>query len=299
MKKNINDTLNEHVPTLTQPERVRVWREVASALTVPREIPSPFYTLFRAHRGAFALALVVLILAGSGATVVKADTARPGDALFPLDQAVERVRMQLTRNDAKRTKLANAFTEERLAELRSIVEERHAAASTTVTAAQDDERVGAAVEALVRVMDDSHMSDVAREKVYGHLFTEIDDLSIDVRVDENKRETKNSVERVKIHRDDVGSKLEIRKEGMRTRIEKRDGEMHINRERERDDADTEVGDARDLEQNEIKENEDSQDVSDGAENENDSGIRSPEVRGATYDERMGKTRTKGDRTSDN
>ena len=241
MKKNIEHILNTTRPELTPPERVHMWEVISSTLTpVPVNlIPSPFYRIVHAHRSAFTLALMVVMLMGGSATVVTAEAARPGDALFPLDQAIESVRLRLARNDDDRGRLANTFAEERLGELRSIVGERAPSTSETTTT-HDNARVGTAIDALMRVMDESEMSDTAREQLYTHLFTEIDELNIDVQVEDTGSDTKKNRERVKVQSDDSGSKIEIRTEGVRMRIERKDGEVSI--EREHDTAEERVSD---------------------------------------------------------
>lgn len=286
MKKDIEHILNTTRPELTHSERFQVWSGVTSTFGKTGVIPSPFYVLFRAHRTAFALAFIVLVLVGGGATVVTAETARPGDTLFPLDQAIERVRIRLARTDDDRGRLADSFAKERLGELRSIVGERqtHASSSENI---RDDARVGAAVSALMRVMDESNMSDTAREKIYGHLFTEIDDLKIDVRVGDTNDGSDDGAERVKVRRDESGSKIEIRKEGMRTRIEKKDGEVRIKQERGEDIEDSDVlnedGDDNDAK---IESDEDT----DVERNDDD---EKSEVRGAMTDSRDDEDRTGG------
>ena len=233
MEKNIEHILNTTRPELTPPERVHMWEVISLTLTpVPVNIiPSPFYRILHAHRSAFALASIVVILMSGSATVVTAEAARPGDALFPLDQAIESVRLRLARNDDDRGRLANTFAEERLGELRSIVGERAPSTSET-TITHDNARVGTAIDALMRVMDESEMSDTAREQLYTHLFTEIDALSIDVQVEDTGSDTKKNRERVKVQNDDSGSKIEIRTEGVRMRIEKEDGEIRIKKVRD-------------------------------------------------------------------
>ncbi len=243
MEKNIEHIINTTRPELTDYERASVWTKISLALTPTQTgfMLSPFSKMVHAHRSVFALALIVVLLVSGGATVVTAEAARPGDTLFPLDQAIEQVRIRLARSDDDRGRLASAFADERLGELRSIVAERRGSASSSEDM-NDDERVGIAVGALMRVMDESNMSDTARENVYGHLFTEIDDLSIDVRVDEKTGKENNEHERVKIHRDESGSKIEIRKEGVRTRIHKKDGKVRIDRTQDDEFMDNEISD---------------------------------------------------------
>ncbi len=290
MGKNIEHILDTTRPELTNHERAFVWTKISSMLTPTQAdfILSPFSRIIRAHRRVFALALIVILLVSGGATMVTAEAARPGDTLFPLDQAIEHVRIRLAQNDDARGRLASAFADERLGELRSIVDERRGSASSS-DAVRSDERVGAAVGALMRVMDESNMSDSARENVYGHLFTEIDDLSIDVRVDENTTKENDDHERVKIHRDESGSKIEIRKEGTRTRIDKKDGKMRIDRRQNDAFMDNEIND--DSRQENVSDTDTERvdtDTSDDSEHGNEEqeikdAEQQPEVRGIKFD----------------
>lgn len=84
--------------------------------------------------------IVALVAAlGIGGTVAVADTARPGDALFGLDQKIEEVRLKIA-PEAKQDELRIKFAEERVEEVDEIVHENQSGdtAERTGTASSAD-----------------------------------------------------------------------------------------------------------------------------------------------------------------
>lgn len=63
--------------------------------------------------------IAIAILLGVGGTVTVADSARPGDALFGIDQAAENIRISLA-SDEKKDKLRIQFSEERIREIEDL-----------------------------------------------------------------------------------------------------------------------------------------------------------------------------------
>ncbi len=224
MKKDIPHIIEGLVPAVTIDDQIRVWNGVETHINNSMPIHSPFIQFFQTRKRFVTLALFALLILGSGATIVTAESTRPGDALFPLEQAIEHVRIKMRTDNTAREQLALMFAEERLTELRSIVDEKKGSQNVT------DPRVSQAVSALVRVMDESNMSATAQEQLYTNLFSEISSLNINVQVGE-KSNFKKSEGRVKVRREEKGSKIEITTDGVRTRIEKRNGEVRIEEER--------------------------------------------------------------------
>jgi hypothetical protein len=75
--------------------------------------------VFRSRRMALAgalLALVLVVVAGTGGVIYAADGAVPGDALYGIDQTVESLRLSLTTRPAATTRLLLSLARERLAE---------------------------------------------------------------------------------------------------------------------------------------------------------------------------------------
>ncbi len=66
------------------------------------------------------LIVSLLILAGVGGTVAVSDNATPGNVLFPVDQAVEKVQLVLASED-KKVELKAKFANERLDEVNELL----------------------------------------------------------------------------------------------------------------------------------------------------------------------------------
>ncbi len=228
MKKNITQMLQATRPTLSPSERSRAWQNIHASLT-PQPLRSPYsHVTWLSHASLIRVLAVIALVVGGGVTTVAAHEARPGDALFPLDRALERIELKLARSEERRNEIAIAHAEERLSELKILI---HTSGSTTpysVTATTSSHtHLNTAVDALMDVLDKSHMSDTARERIYENFFDEIDPLSVDMHID-SKQKKGSLKERVNIEHDERGeTKIEIREENKRTRIEKRDGRVHI------------------------------------------------------------------------
>src|SRR3989344_6499479 len=69
-----------------------------------------------------AIGILVAIILGVGGTAVVADNARPGDALFGVDQAVERVELSLS-GESRKDILRLKFAQERVSEIKDIMDE--------------------------------------------------------------------------------------------------------------------------------------------------------------------------------
>lgn len=83
----------------------------------------------RACQQAGFVPLVVLVIigalgAGSVATVAVSDNAKPGDILFPIDTAVEELRLAVTTNPEAEVELRTQFAAERVAEVEAALQER-------------------------------------------------------------------------------------------------------------------------------------------------------------------------------
>lgn len=112
------DALRAHAPEhLSGAERRALWSSVSGRIA---GIPSPYAPSFFTSHAMIPLALIIAVLLSAGGTVAAADAARPGDLLFPVDRAVEDLRLRLS-SEGDKDDLRIKFANERLDEFSSIV----------------------------------------------------------------------------------------------------------------------------------------------------------------------------------
>jgi len=122
-EKDIIHDIESIQPELSPEARSRMWSSIASKLPQQRLIPSPFlFSPLMKHSMTPLVVALILILAGGG-TALASDASRPGDFMFPLDRTLEKIQLRLAITDAGKQNLTKAFTEERLEELREIIDE--------------------------------------------------------------------------------------------------------------------------------------------------------------------------------
>jgi len=76
---------------------------------------------FRVLRPAVAMLLIISLMLGYTATISVANASLPGDALYPVKAATEKVQLALTFSDDKKVQLHMGFVSRRLDELQAIV----------------------------------------------------------------------------------------------------------------------------------------------------------------------------------
>jgi hypothetical protein len=120
---NIEQQLAGSAPKgLSRNEKETAWNTIESAMRAPVSIhPSPFVQARRAWRNILVPTLIGgLILGGSTATVYASGNSLPGDILFPIEIATEKVQLYLERDVKDKEMLEVKFAEERLSEVREV-----------------------------------------------------------------------------------------------------------------------------------------------------------------------------------
>lgn len=138
--KKIEQSLERVQPsTLSLTQKEALWSRVQSRLNeVPVESP---YMIFSSvmHVRVLVPALLVIFIVSTGATTALADSVRPGDFLFAVDRAAERVRLSIV-SETKKDDVRVAIADERVEELESLISDessrRMARADTTRNAKQ-------------------------------------------------------------------------------------------------------------------------------------------------------------------
>jgi len=122
-KDKIQTILESHNVPLTDQKKSDLWYAIETDIQ-KLPIPSPFLFSFITKKSMASIIIALVLMLGASGSVYASNEARPGDILFPIDQAIERVRLSLTNDDETRARLQVTFAEERLTELRSILAER-------------------------------------------------------------------------------------------------------------------------------------------------------------------------------
>lgn len=210
---------------MTTAEKALLLSEIEARVAVP--VASP-YSIFVRTRTMAALLVALAIVLGTSGTVLASEQAKPGDTLFPVDRATEKIRLALASTEV-RVRLQAQFNEERLAELREIIEEERAvdntsASSTTnaIIVVNDDgeARIGAAVQVLLNYIEDTDES-VNREAFLSALLRQVDAVKVAGRL-EGANSASDDKARIQIK----DNRIEVREDGYRVRIDD-DGEIRI------------------------------------------------------------------------
>ncbi len=126
----MNKFNNIKTKNLSSSEKSEAWQKIS--LNLPDQDTSPFNSLLinKPMLKPILSVLVTLgVVFGGGIWTVQAsDQARPGDTLYPVDRAVENIRLALA-SDVKKDDLKIKFAEERVSEIRSLVAQDVVAAS--------------------------------------------------------------------------------------------------------------------------------------------------------------------------
>lgn len=188
------------------------------------------------------LFIAILVALGAGGTVVASDSARPGDILYPVDRAAERVRVAFT-SDEDEAELKIKFANERIDEIESIVSEESeddedddfdaggAATSSPALEFSDD-----ATDNLSRALDilTAHLAEIhGLASTTPGVAEAISQLELRLLGD---ADTLPAELRAKI-RDDRG-RVELRTEDGKIRVEvRKDGSLRVKSEIEDEDED--------------------------------------------------------------
>jgi len=180
MNKNIKDKLeNMKSIKLTESEKDILWSKVEGGIRARQVHGKKSATMFgMSTRLVAALVLSAFVLtSGSAFTVSAANAANPGDRLFPVDEAIERIELFFTRQEEK-TERRLEHAVERLEEARYII----ALADTDSATSTDDTSTSTdTTYKSKRIKRAEHVLDVALERLEAireELLAEGDDAGV-------------------------------------------------------------------------------------------------------------------------
>src|SRR3989344_7804678 len=221
MKKN-NKTIEEKLKNinftkLTEAESEALWNRISYSIT-----PSPFQ-LRTKNKTMIPLIIGAMLFVGVGGTVA-ADSSVPGDFLFPVDRAVENMRLAFSGNANAKAELKAKFSRERLQEVKKIVAKEKAARDenrdkperqATSTKAQGRVEVGVstAIDFLNKASLDVKASGNAEASA--EIDNVVDELEAMVNDAEVKAfiNTSGNKDRVEVRGEDERIRIEIKNDG--------------------------------------------------------------------------------------
>lgn len=222
---------------------------------------------------------VAIVLAlGVGGTAIVSDSARPGDALFGIDQAVENVRISLAGKENK-NELRVRFAEERIKEVDELKEEDKMVNDDTESLTDEQEakiKIGieAALELLTDLDEEEDTDDVRLQSLAEQLSLYLNNLPADARVQlsDGRLRIKFEGESEQIKVQEQGeNKIQIKNQGEKggLRIEVKDGLIEIKTKIE--DGDDDEDSDEDLDDDSEDDSDDDSDDEDDDNNDDEGG----------------------------
>jgi len=198
------------------------------------------------------IALAALI--GVGGTVTVADNARPGNTLFGIDQAVENVRLSLS-GDEKKNELRIRFAEERLEEVKDIKAEKEKEDDDSEEVDGENEESDAEIkiglEAALNLITDVNKAGGEEDPRLTALAAELsaymnalpENARVEISDDRFRIKFDQGPEKIQIkEQGDNKTKIDVRTDEGRFKIEVRDGQIEIKTKTEDPDSDDDLKD---------------------------------------------------------
>jgi len=243
--KETETVLNKARPTLSDSVQEKMWQGIVSKLPMAQPIPSPYQvSLFSKYTLApIALFLVVVVGIGSAGTYAAAESSRPGDFLFPVQRAIEDLRITLA-TDTQAEELRTAFARKRLLEIQSLIDAEllrlgdDATTTEVVVSGNTGTRIDTGIDALLLLTDGLRTVE-NRDTIFAELKRTVDDITVRNNDDEYRLRIKDDGRRVEVRTDDDDNRFEIRESDDRIRVREKDGQLRIDVKKDDDKDDDE------------------------------------------------------------
>jgi hypothetical protein len=232
--ENKNDTsekISNSRPVLSEADKAHLWSKIESQVKT-QATPSPYWSYLKLKNPMAPIALMLMLMLGTGGVVAAAENARPGDSLFIIEQKVEDLRLALASGDNK-TRLEAEFAAKRLAELSSILNESVSTSSTTTVEvkAGNEDRIDKALGVTLSYLLSNSLSPEDKESLLRELTSLLSNSPLSI--DNRSVVPRGGSERVEI-KSRSDDDFEIR-DGQ-TRIRIKDGEVRVKNDDDWDDS---------------------------------------------------------------
>lgn len=246
------DAVEKVRPQLSEADSSQLWDSIAQALPTTTPVASPFRFSWFSSSYAVPLALVMMVVMGVGSlgTFAAAESAKPGDFLFPVERAIEELRISLA-SDTRAEVLRDEFARKRLVEIQALIDAELArlevqnstsslaiATATTAVSAAARIRIDTGINELFGLVNGLKTLET-RNQIVTELKTTVNDLRIREDDDEYRLRVLNDGTRLEVRGDGDDERIEIRKGDERVRVRIKDGEVRTevksNKDDDRDD----------------------------------------------------------------
>ncbi len=247
-------------------EQESVWRGIMRK-------QSSILTILTFKKTMIPLIITLVLALGVGGAAVSADNARPGDALFKLDQKIENLRLGWSA-EGKKDALRLKFAGERVKELGDIKNESksdHVSGNKVENMSEEDkESVSLGISAAITLLSGVSSSLDAESRAELQAITDqlndyLDELPEDAKV------------KVRVDEDNNRARVDIKSEDGRIKVDLKNGEIKIklgdNKSDSDDDSDEEENEDEDEDKDDDKEDSDDKDKDEDedSDDENDRG----------------------------
>lgn len=130
MNNNLEENLSKiKIRQISTEEKDSLWHNIVVRKAKEREVKSSFLSIlsissFNFHMNKLIVgALALVLVLGGGTMVAASNQSMPGDLLFPVDLAIEKIQIKLA-GEEQRHELKLKFAEERVEEIKKVSEEK-------------------------------------------------------------------------------------------------------------------------------------------------------------------------------
>src|SRR3989338_4780411 len=176
MKIIKDDKLEIQTRPLSEAETQRLWQGVYQRIKSPATKPLNIWPRL-GRRIYIPAAIFILLFTLSFGTAVLSVNAKPGDVLFPVKLAYEKVQLQLTFDPEKKSDLALHFSQERLKEVNEVLSQNSNKIIPPEARAQDEDKTTSTPPVKVEIKEESKKESIKKlEKNHQTLINALDYL---------------------------------------------------------------------------------------------------------------------------
>jgi hypothetical protein len=176
-EQKITGRLEQQTPTLSAVQKEALWTKIETTILAPAPIPTPFLFNFINQKTMAPLLLLLALITGTTGTVLAANDARPGDTLYPVDLATEKVEGSLLTGESK-SHFEAALASERIDEVKSLLNDQSVKGPDGQLSEQGKARINKAAADATTFVSNAKFDDVTRQQFLAQLRGEVEGTEV-------------------------------------------------------------------------------------------------------------------------